>query len=203
MAAFRGYQPISQPLDQYSVRRAAGLAHGLQPTAAAAIFSAGSAKRRPLARRVTLERTVESRILIDRTRLSRARRAHDGYGRQQGGAPHIAMIGRRPEYGLLGDRLAIQAFGWRALLTISDCPAIAIARSCGSRMGPMKCIAIRSAAQIAKSTPELDDCRSPGAAPVKIEEVQRISLAFISYSLKYAKGQPAVEAGKCVLVGLG
>jgi hypothetical protein len=73
------------------------------------------------------------------------------------------MIGRRPEYGLLGDRLAIQAFGWRALLTISDCPAIAIARSCGSRMGPMKCIAIRSAAQIAKSTPELDDCRSPGS----------------------------------------
>jgi hypothetical protein len=34
------------------------------------------------------------------------------------------MIGRRPEYGLLGDRLAIQAFGWLALLTISDCPAI-------------------------------------------------------------------------------
>jgi hypothetical protein len=43
----------------------------------------------------------------------------------------------------------------------------------------------------------------PGAAPVKIEEIHRISLASISYSLKYAKGQPAVEAGKCVLVGLG
>jgi hypothetical protein len=73
MAAFRGYQPISQPLDQYSVRHATGLAHGLQHTGAAAIFSAARrlAKRRPLARRVTLERIVESRILIDRTRLSR------------------------------------------------------------------------------------------------------------------------------------
>ena len=52
---------------------ATGLAHGLQHTGAAAIFSAARrlAKRRPLARRVTLERIVESRILIDRTRLSR------------------------------------------------------------------------------------------------------------------------------------
>jgi hypothetical protein len=42
-----------------------------------------------------------------------------------------------------------------------------------------------------------------GVAPVKIEESHPISFAFISYSLKYAKRQPAVEASKCVLVGLG
>jgi hypothetical protein len=57
----RGHQPISQPLDQYSVRHAAGLAHGLQPAAAAGIFQCGQkiGQEAAPARRVTLDRIVD------------------------------------------------------------------------------------------------------------------------------------------------
>jgi alkylation response protein AidB-like acyl-CoA dehydrogenase len=98
MAALRGYQPISQPFDQYSVGHAAGLA-----------------KRRPPARRVTLERIVESRILIDPARLPTVRAANvmDTVG-QQGSAADIAMskIAAPNMVCQVVDR-AIQAFGGR------------------------------------------------------------------------------------------
>jgi hypothetical protein len=122
MAAFGGYQPISQPLHQYSVGHAAGLAHGLQLTAAAAIFSAARrlAKRRPLARRLTLERIVESRILIDRTWLSRCARRTQGIpSATRRRCRHRDDQGRRPEHRPC--RVidwAIQAFGGLALLAI-------------------------------------------------------------------------------------
>jgi acyl-CoA dehydrogenase len=84
---------------------------------------------------VTLERIVESRIVIDQTRLLTVRSAHImDTVRQKGGAADSAMIkGRRPEHGLPGDDWAIQATAGRryqrfgTTRRFGDCPFLRIA----------------------------------------------------------------------------